>query len=78
MAGRSDLDPLTEKIPFDKIPDYGLSCAATHLKGIKIGVPTSLVGKLEPEDVKFFEVAVSVLEMLGATVIHDALLAEGE
>jgi len=74
MAVKSELDPLTNEIPFEKIPNYPLSCATIDLKGIKIGVPTSLVGKLEPEEAKSFEVAVSVLEMLGATVIHDVVL----
>ncbi|KAK4197978.1 amidase signature domain-containing protein [Triangularia verruculosa] len=77
MAGKSEQDPLTNEIPFEKIPNYPLSCATSDLKGIKIGVPTSLVGRLEPEEARSFEVAVSVLEMLGATVIHNvALLAE--
>ena len=65
MAGKSELDPLTDEIPFEKIPDYALSCATTNLKGIRIGVPTSLIGKLELEEAKGFEVAISVLETLG-------------
>ena len=77
MAGKSEQDRLTDEIPFEKIPDYALSCATTDFKGIRIGVPPLLVGKLEPEEAISFEVAVSVLTMLGATVIHDvALLAE--
>lgn len=71
------LDPLTDDISFDNIPDYALACATANIKGTKIGVLTSLLGKLELEEAKSLNVAVSVLEMLVATVVHNvALLAE--
>jgi hypothetical protein len=77
MAGKSEQDPLTDEIPFDTVPDYVFSCLPTDLNGIRIGVTTSLVGKLEPKEPKSFRVAVSVLKMLGAAVVHNvALLAE--
>ena len=52
MAGKSEQDRLADEIPFEKIPDYALSCATTDLKGIRIGVPPLLVGKLEPKKPK--------------------------
>lgn len=52
MAGKSKQDRLTDEITFEKIPDYALSCATTDLEGIRIGVPTLLVGKLEPKKPK--------------------------
>ncbi|KAK4141352.1 amidase signature domain-containing protein [Dichotomopilus funicola] len=76
-AGKSDRDPLTNEIPFDKIPDYTAACAGTDLHGIRIGVPTTAIGQIEPKEANSFEVALSKLKNLGAEIVQDVgLLAE--
>ncbi|KAH6615781.1 putative amidase [Chaetomium sp. MPI-SDFR-AT-0129] len=76
-AGKSGRDPLTNDIPFDKIPDYTVACAGTDLHGIKIGVPTTAIGPVEPEEAESFWVALSELKELGAEIVHDVgFLAE--
>ena len=74
MAGKSEQDSLIDEMPFYKTPDYALSRSKPNLRGIKIGVPTSLVGKLEPEEAKGFAVAISVLKMLEATVVYNVVI----
>lgn len=76
-AGKSDRDPLTNEIPFDEIPDYAVACDGTDLHGIRIGVPTTAIGTVEPEEAASFEVALSELKGLGAEIVHNVgLLAE--
>ena len=40
MTEKSQRDPPTDEISFERMPDYALSYTTTTLKGIRIGVPT--------------------------------------
>ncbi|KAK5658137.1 hypothetical protein OQA88_2109 [Cercophora sp. LCS_1] len=69
-AGKSHRDPATDEMPFDKIPDYGLACSGSDLRGVRIGVPTTLIGVVEPEEAASFKIALSELDGLGAQSVH--------
>jgi amidase len=73
IAGRSDQDERTHKIPFDQIPDYTAFCNDTDLSGVTIGVPrnTFTVDASDPVMVSF-EAALETLKHAGAKIVDNA------
>ena len=74
MAGRSELDPMTWKIPFNSIPDFTTYCKGTHLKEITIGVPRNTFSgsSFSASITDSFESALRTLRSAGANVVDSA------
>ena len=68
MAGKSDDDPFTWNIPFDKLPDYAKSCEDTNLAGIAIGIPRNTLSEIATPVMAAFESAIASLGGLGANI----------
>lgn len=69
MAGKSEEDPLTWKIPFDPMPDY--SQFSDGNLSVKIGVPRNTFSNVPSPVMKAFENALVVLQRLGASVMME-------
>ena len=78
MAGRSQDDPATEKIPFRAIPNYQDSCKVDGLRNSRLGIPRNAVKNPIAKDMnieavmKSFEEIIVLLRAKGATVIDNA------
>ncbi|KAK0651108.1 putative amidase [Cercophora newfieldiana] len=73
IAGKDELDPATQDIPFDTIPDYVASCSVDGCQGMRIAVLRTGWWSLT-EDAEYrsaFEDAVKVLGQLGAVIVDD-------
>jgi len=74
IAGKCELDPATQKIPFDVVPDYPSSCKANGLHGVRIGCPV-IRGARDPPPEELsdyisaaFDAALAVIQSSGTTV----------
>lgn len=73
MAGRSDRDKTTWKIPFDPIPDFTTFCKGKDLSGITIGVPRNTwIGNSPAPIEASFESALETMRSAGAKVVENA------
>lgn len=73
IAGRSDRDERTHKIPFDQIPDYTTFCRDTDLTGVSIGVPRNTFTAEASDPVMVsFEAALETLKRAGANIVVNA------
>lgn len=71
IAGRSPLDPATDEIPFDTIPDFAASCQGNDLSGMRIGVPRNAFSGIRAFEDKAFTEALKVLTQAGAKIVED-------
>lgn len=78
IAGKSQVDPRTDDIPFEAIPDYEASCKGTDLNGIRIGVPRNAFHDIGPVEDKAFTKALETLRLAGAHIVEDANLLAAE
>ena len=72
IAGKSDHDEYTNRIPFDTIPDYAASCSSTSLEGIRLGIPRNAIPKPPHAVEEAFANGVKILEDAGATILDNA------
>jgi amidase len=73
MAGRSDRDERTWKIPFDPIPDFTTFCKGKDLSGITVGVPRNTwIGNSPAPIEASFESALKTMRSAGAKVVENA------
>ena len=78
MAGRSQDDPATQKIPFRAIPKYQDSCKVGGLRNSRLGIPRNalknpIAEHMNTEAVMHsFEEMIVLLRANGATVIDNA------
>jgi amidase len=73
MAGYSDRDELTWKIPFGPIPDFTASCKGTDLTGLSIGVPRNTFSYDPASPLMIsFEEALRTLATAGAKIVDNA------
>jgi amidase len=73
MAGRSDRDEATWKIPFHPIPDFTTFCRGNDLSGITIGVPRNTwIGNSPAAIEASFESALETMRSAGANVVENA------
>ena len=78
IAGRSHLDPRTEDIPFQIIPDFAKSCQGTNLHGVRIGVPRNAFPGLGPVETEAFTKALKVLAKARARIVENTDLIAAE
>ena len=78
MAGRSQDDPATDKIPFKVIPSYETSCKIDGLRNSRLGIPRNALKNPIAElmnttaVMRSFEDIIVLLRANGATVIDNA------
>ncbi|KAK1836085.1 amidase [Podospora conica] len=73
IAGKDELDPATQDIPFDSIPNYVAACSVDGCRGLRIAIPKSVSKSIgsRPELQKAFEGAIHTLGQLGAVFVVD-------